>query len=283
MFRSKRVTNALLLAALYAASFIGGVFLLFSIHINRDTSPLYFKGGLYVVFLILVTLSAFTSVLVAFVHRATPAPARLLPGGHFSAICIHSIFFLVTFCVGVYHIVTGILLSSAFSLAGICLIFAGVLALPGSLFSLFGAENGHAPLPAMLTGLSLVFSCALYALHLNFDTETPKNASMKLLLILVYLFLTLFYLSEIRRILGKKDVVLYRIASILAGHLAAASMLLPLGTLSTQVPLIGGIGAYLFCGVSFLYIIIWTILPAVLPAKVQEGNTNNTADGGETE
>lgn len=83
-------------------------------------------------------------------------------------------------------------------------LLSGIFAIGGAAFLFFSplAASSHMTRDG-LTGMSLLLSLLFYPLYLYFDTSLPKNAPVKLLLLVAYLLAMLCVLSETRAALGK--------------------------------------------------------------------------------
>ncbi len=81
---------------------------------------------------------------------------------------------------------------------------SGILAIGGAAFLPFSPLTASSRMTRDgFTGISLLLSFLFYPLYLYFDTSLPKNAPVKLLLLVAYLLAMLCVLSETRAALGK--------------------------------------------------------------------------------
>ncbi len=238
-------------------SLIGGSILL---PILVGGGALYFHGGAAIALAVLLGLATVASFLLSFLYRDVAPASHAVFRGHLSALLFHIGFMAILCAFGGYHIVTGILTVRNSALSGICLILSGLFALGGLRFSMHSI--GKNALRTVLSGTSLTLACLFYAFYLYFDNTSPKNASMKQLLILVFLFLALFFLSEIRRILGKAHGIFYRLVITVTLQLCAAMSVAPLVLqILGRGPGVGDICAYLLITLMFLYTFAWSIAP----------------------
>ncbi len=257
---SSRRIYAIIISALCAVSFICGAITL-GILLSRGGH--YFHGGAYVALAVTLALTSAASAVTAFVLRRSIPATQASFGGHLGSISMHTLCIAGILLFGIYHIVRGVMLIPSALPAGICLLLSGALAVLGFRFSMHSMRRDE--LAVVISGTGLSMSCLFYALYLYFDASTPKNAGMKHLLILTFLLLALFFLSEIRRVLEKKQSLFYMITNALALQLTAALSVAPVAmTIAGHAPLTGDVFTYLFVIVSFLYIIIWSVLPHFL-------------------
>ncbi len=278
-FRTPRALYALLSTILHLTSLWGGSLLLC---VLLAEGGYYFHGGCVVALSVLLVLTITTSFVLSVVWRRHIPLTGAVFHGHIGSLFMHAIFSLGCILFGGWQIGFGIRLFvvsdvSALTLpAGLCLILCGIFALCGHRFSV--RSLGSAPLWSVLSGTALSLSCVLFSLSLYFDASSPKNASMKHLLIFTFLLLSLFFLSEVRRTLGKKENILYRIVAVAAGHMTAALSVTPLVmTLFGQRPPVGNAPAYLLLTISFLYIYVWRIAPH-FPRRAVSAATSETCD-----
>ncbi len=237
--------------------FIGGGCLL---AILLSNNSYYFRDGAAVALTILMFSVTTASFVLSLVYRRTAPASNAVFRGHLTALVFHVCFMVTTCIFGGYHIVMGILAVRNTLLPGICLIFSGVFALAGLRFSVHSMKKDV--LRVVLSGTSLSLSCLFYTFYLYFDSATPKNTSMKQLLVLASLALALFFLSEIRRVLGKKSGVFYHFIIAAALQLCGILTVTPL-VMKTQgySYIAGDIPTYIFFLLLFFYIFIWTIVP----------------------
>ncbi len=257
---SPRVT-AFLHTALLSISLIAGTLLL--VTSMQNASGNYLSGGAFIALCIIIAVTATASCVVSLLanKRNEIGSDEGNDPGHAGAFLL-GILFVVMSCV-----LFGINIAYAIQYphvltARLTLIAASVFLLFGGLFPLFALGKKPNPVGGCLTGISLTLACLFFPLHLYFDTLAPKNASLKLLLSLALLFAALFFLSEVRRILGRNIPVFYRIARPIAAHLAAMLAVAPIAfAFAVKAPPIGGYVPYLFLCLFFLYIIIGILLP----------------------
>ena len=108
-----------------------------------------------------------------------------------------------------------------------------------------------------LFGMILPIGCVVRVLQLYFDTTTPRNASVKLLISLAYLVLALYLLSDVRMTQGRANMGYHKALSLLTPSIIGAVALGEIiSALINDVAFPHGVADILFFAVSFLLIYI---------------------------
>ncbi len=251
---------------------IGGVCAILFATALGSLAPIYFSSGLTAaLWIILGAFLLVNTILVFLLPAADSSDTILLHHRIASGIAATGTAFFA-----VYQFINSInLFDKNSTLSAVCLLLSAVFALAGVAYFFFPTVFGKRPnLISVLTGLSLILSMLLYVLHLYFDTTHRKNGSVKLFLALAFLAVVLYLLADMRNLLGRVDGKFYRIASPLTGVL---SFMLAGGGIIYAIRAgafpFGGVAAYVFLLVFFLYIYIGFLGDAA-------NQRNNSSDKG---
>ena len=166
---------------------------------------------------------------------------------------------VIFFFFGTLHFINGLVMSAN---AKSPTLFPLAYILMGFLFVLGGVYLCLSPLPNATTqardaifGMAIPIGCILRVLMLYFEATTPKNASEKLFISLVYLILALYWISDVRLTIGRTVISYHRIISpitaILCGGVAVGTCA---AALITRTSLAFGAADPIFFAVSFLLI-----------------------------